>query len=129
MSARDKWDEAFYAALAEIKSRYPSDEKMTEQQSDEYSREVQQAYMSTLPETREEWLEHYGDFPCLSCGHYGGMNKDGRVTCRDVTVVLPHGTKSVSRKTWQFRYPSCWTEYAGRKRANCDEYAKRKKGS
>lgn len=124
----DRWERALDAAVATIRAKYPDDDRMTYEQFASMTDEISAAHRKHMPRTKQEWLEHYGDFPCLSCEHYAGIHDDGRVTCRGVTVTIPHGMQSVTRETWMLRMPCCWTEYAGSKEANCYEYKRIRRG-
>ncbi len=125
----DRWDEACEVRIAEIKSRYPDESHMTEEEERDRAHEIYQAYRDTLPKTIEEWLEHLGDFACLSCERYCGILDSGTVVCKDIVTYISRGVtvSPLKAKGTQFRRPHGWvTGPDGKRRANCEDYKKAK---
>ena len=124
----NRYEQAYDAACEEIRSRYPDDDHITDDEFWAMYHEMNEAWFKHMPHTSEEWLECFGDFPCLHCEHYVGISNCGEVTCKDITIYVPRGTLSEKHVTHVMRTGATfWTESpSGKKVANCEDFKKAK---
>lgn len=124
----NRWEQAYDAACAEIRSRYPDDDHIIDDEFWAMYHEMMEAWREHMPHTSEEWLESLGDFPCLHCERFVGISRCGEVTCKDITVYIPRGSLSEKRNTHVMRSgASFWTTSpSGKRVANCEDFKKAK---